>query len=81
MLNSMNFETEMLEAHDWNEEECKKTLTILSDYFNKTNKFDPDLAKADLGIIFSQNICDVIFNYMDFILFEVIKARGGSGEA
>lgn len=65
VLNSIHFETELLEALDWDELKLNETIMKLNDYLSVTTKTDLDLLKVDLGYIFSENIADVIFKYID----------------
>jgi nitric oxide synthase oxygenase domain/subunit len=80
VFNSIYFETEMLEAHEWNEQETSQTLKKISDYFSVTTKKDLDLVKIDLGLIFSETVCDIIFKYIDALFIEIVN-KGESGEA
>jgi hypothetical protein len=70
----------MLEAHEWNEQETSQTLKKISDYFSVTTKKDLDLVKIDLGLIFSETVCDIIFKYIDMLFIEIVN-KGESGEA
>mgnify|MGYP003121358700 CR=1 FL=1 len=64
LLNSINFETELLEALDWDEEELKITQAKLSEYFELCTKRDLDLVKADLDHVFSDKIALIVYNYL-----------------
>jgi predicted transcriptional regulator len=64
LINSIYLETALLEANEWNEEANKKTLDLLSEYFQVCTKKDLDLIKADLDLIFCPVITDIIYNYL-----------------
>ena len=67
LINSIHFETELLEAHDWDEALHQNTMQKLIEYFSICEKNDLDLVKADLGFIFDENISNVIFKYIDTV--------------
>lgn len=64
-LNSIHFETELLEALDWNEDEFKKCTVKINEYFNVCSKSDLDLISVDLGLIFSEEIVNIIIRYVE----------------
>ena len=70
----------MLEAHDWNEDECAKSMKLLNEYFLVATIKDLDLVKADLGLIFSETVSSVIFNYIDHVYLKIINDNGGDDE-
>ena len=74
MFRAMNFETEILEAVDWDEEICKETIIKLSEYFTISSRRDLDLAKADLDHVFSKEVCAVIYRYMDSMFADIVKS-------
>ncbi len=83
VLNSIHFETELLESLEWDEEELNKTVKKLTEYLSVCTKNDLDLVKADLGFIFSENICIVIFKYIDVLKDDILNnnTRGNDNEA
>ena len=72
MIGSIHFETELLEAHDWDEEAQRKTIEKVIEYFSVCQKSDLDLVKADLGFVFDENIANVIFKYIDRVNAQII---------
>lgn len=80
LISSIHFETEMLEAHDWDEQATKKSIEKLSEYFSLCSKNDLDLVKADLGFIFSENIAIIIFNYIDQVYDNINLQYQKTGE-
>jgi hypothetical protein len=64
LINSLYLETALLEANEWDEEENKKTLKLLIEYFQVCTKKDLDIIKVDLDIIFSQNISNIVHSYL-----------------
>ena len=73
VLSSISFETELLEALDWDEEKLKETTQKLIEYFNVCSKSDLDLIKVDLGFIFSDEISNIIAKYIDQLLVTLKK--------
>ena len=71
VLSSINFETELLEALDWDEEELKNTTQKLIEYFNVCSKSDLDLIKVDLGFIFSEEIGNIVSKYVRHVKTEL----------
>ena len=64
ILTSINFETALLEACDWNDELCSDNMKKISEYFQVCEKADLDIIRVELTYIFSENIVDVIINYI-----------------
>ena len=60
IVGSIHFETELLEALDWDEEKLKDVTKKLSEYFAVCSKSDLDLIKVDLGFIFSEEIGNIV---------------------
>ena len=69
---SLSFETELLEALDWDEEETEKNMKKILEYFSVCTKTDLDIVKADLEVIFPEKVCIVLNNYLD-IATETMK--------
>jgi len=68
LLAGINFETAMLEACDWNYELCEDNMKKISEYFQVCEKSDLDIIKVELSYIFSDNIAEMVINYInDFI--------------
>jgi len=76
VLSSINFETELLEALDWDEKELEKTTQKLIEYFNVCSKTDLDLIKVDLGFIFSEEISSIITKYIKHVKLDIAKGEG-----
>lgn len=74
LINSLYLETALLEANEWDEEKNKKTLKLLSEYFEICTKKDLHLIKADLDLIFCPNITDIVHTYLTKQL-NIIKAE------
>jgi hypothetical protein len=64
ILTGINFETALLEACDWNDELCSDNMKKISEYFQVCEKADLDIIKVELSYIFSENISDMIINYI-----------------
>ena len=62
---SLSFETELCEALNWDEEETEKVMNKLVEYFSVCTKSDPDIVKADLEVIFPEEVCKVVNKYLD----------------
>lgn len=62
---SLSFETEMLEALDWDEEETEKNMKKILEYFSVCSKTDLDIVKADLEVIFPEKVCNILNKYLD----------------
>jgi hypothetical protein len=73
VLSSINFETELLEALEWDEEKLESTTQKLIEYFNVCSKTDLDLIKVDLGFIFSEEISNIIMKYVTHIKLDVVQ--------
>ena len=66
VLNSIHFETELLEALDWDELKLNETIMKLNDYLSVTTKTDLDLLKVDLGYFFLK--ISLMYNFPRFIV-------------
>lgn len=73
ILGSINFETSLLEAVDWDEDRCKDVQCKLSEYFLVCSKDDLELVKVDLEHAFSRNIAEVVYNYLKQLSEEKIN--------
>ena len=78
LINSIHFETELLEALDWNEQRLKDTSQKLSEYFAVCSKTDLDLIKVDLGFIFSEEISNIIMKYVRHTKSDILKTGEGN---
>ena len=67
LINTIHFETMLLESLDWDEEKLAITQQKLSEYFDICTKKDLDLVKADLDLIFNETITNVVYNYLNSI--------------
>ena len=75
VLSSISFETELLEALDWNEEKLKETMQKLIEYFNVCSKSDLDLIRVDLGFIFSEEISNIIIRYVEHVQLDITEGE------
>ena len=76
-LRSTHYETELLEALNWDEEECQKVLKDLSLYVERfAETKPPDQIKADLEKLFSKEVRNVIFRYVNYITQRMIASKG-----
>jgi hypothetical protein len=75
VLSSINFETELLEALEWDEEKLESTTQKLIEYFNVCSKTDLDLSKVDLGFIFSEEISNIIIKYVKHVKLDISKGE------
>jgi hypothetical protein len=71
IVRSIHFETELLEALDWDEEKLKDVTQKLSEYFAVCSKTDLDLIKVDLGFIFSEEIGNIVAKYVKHVKSEL----------
>jgi len=71
IVGSIHFETELLEALDWDEEKLKDVTKKLSEYFAVCSKSDLDLIKVDLGFIFSEEIGSIVSKYVRHVKLEL----------
>ena len=71
IVGSIHFETELLEALDWDEERLKDITKKLSEYFAVCSKSDLDLIKVDLGFIFSEEISNIVTKYVRHVKSEL----------
>tara|TARA_E500000178_G_scaffold350411_1_gene409319 strand:- start:649 stop:912 length:264 start_codon:yes stop_codon:yes gene_type:complete len=71
IVGSIHFETELLEALDWDEEKLKDVTKKLSEYFAVCSKSDLDLIKVDLGFIFSEEIGNIVSKYVRHVKVEL----------
>ncbi len=71
IVGSIHFETELLEALDWDEEKLKDITQKLSEYFAVCSKTDLDLIKVDLGFIFSEEIGNIVSKYVKHVKVEL----------
>jgi hypothetical protein len=71
IVGSIHFETELLEALDWDEERLKDITKKLSEYFAVCSKTDLDLIKVDLGFIFSEEISNIVSKYVRHVKLEL----------
>ena len=71
VVKSIHFETELLEALDWDEEKLKDVTKKLSEYFAVCSKSDLDLIKVDLGFIFSEEISSIVSKYIRHVKTEL----------
>ena len=71
IVGSIHFETELLEALDWDEEKLKDITQKLSEYFAVCSKTDLDLIKVDLGFIFSEEIGNIVAKYVRHVKIEL----------
>ena len=69
---SLSFETELLEALDWDEEKTEETMQKILEYFSVCTKSDLDIVKAELEVIFPEKVCVILNNYLD-IATETMK--------
>lgn len=75
VLSSISFETELLEALEWDEEKLKETTQKLIEYFNVCSKSDLDLIKVDLGFIFSDEISNIIMKYVEHVQLDITQGE------
>jgi hypothetical protein len=75
VVRSIHFETELLEALDWDEEKLKDVTKKLSEYFAVCGKTDLDLIKVDLGFIFSEEIGNIVAKYVRHVKTEIQKGE------
>jgi hypothetical protein len=71
IVSSIHFETELLEALDWDEDKLKDITQKLSEYFAVCSKSDLDLIKVDLGFIFSEEISNIVAKYVRHVKSEL----------
>jgi len=71
IVGSIHFETELLEALDWDEDKLKDVTKKLSEYFAVCSKTDLDLIKVDLGFIFSEEIGNIVSKYVKHVKTEI----------
>jgi hypothetical protein len=71
IVGSIHFETELLEALDWDEERLEDITKKLSEYFAVCSKTDLDLIKVDLGFIFSEEISNIVSKYVRHVKLEL----------
>jgi len=71
LINSIHFETELLEALEWDEDRLKDVTQKLSEYFTVCTKNDLDLIKVDLGFIFSEDIGNIVSKYVRHVKLEL----------
>jgi len=71
IVGSIHFETELLEALDWDEDKLKDVTKKLSEYFAVCSKTDLDLIKVDLGFIFSEEIGNIVSKYVRHVKLEL----------
>ena len=76
IVGSIHFETELLEALDWDEDKLKDVIKKLSEYFAVCSKTDLDLIKVDLGFIFSEEISSIITKYIKHVKLDIAKGEG-----
>jgi len=76
-LKSLNFETALLEAVDWDEDAQKEVIETLSLYF-QTNAKDktPDQVKNDLAFLFTKDICKILYEYIDYFTMRIVNEKG-----
>ena len=79
LINSIHFETELLEACEWDEEKLKQVAHKLTEYFAVCSKSDLDLIKVDLGFIFSDEISNIVIKHVRHIKSDM-QNNGDSGE-
>ena len=79
LINSIHFETELLEACEWDEEKLKLVTHKLSEYFAVCSKNDLDLIKVDLGFIFSDVISNIVIKCVRHVKSE-IQINGDNDE-
>ena len=75
IVGSIHFETELLEALDWDEEKLKDITQKLSEYFAVCSKTDLDLIKVDLGFIFSDEISNIIMKYVEHVQLDITQGE------
>jgi hypothetical protein len=75
IISSIHFETELLEALEWDEEKLKEVTQKLIEYFSVCSKSDLDLIKVDLGFIFSDDISNIIIKYIKHVSLEIKKGE------
>ena len=76
-LRSINFETAILEIVDWDEDAQKEIIETLSLYFQNNAKDKmPDQVKKDLAFLFSKEICNIIYEYIDYVTMRIINEKG-----
>lgn len=71
IVGSIHFETELLEALEWDEDKLKDVTQKLSEYFAVCSKTDLDLIKVDLGFIFSEEIGNIVSKYVKHVKVEL----------
>ena len=71
IVGSIHFETELLEALDWDEDKLKDVTQKLSEYFAVCSKTDLDLIKVDLGFIFSEEISNIVSKYVRHVKLQL----------
>ena len=76
-LRSIHFETELMEALNWDSDEVKKSLDKLSNYFeNIDSTATVSNVKKELDLLFPKNITSIIFKYMDYVSKRMIQEKG-----
>ena len=78
IFSSIHFETELLEALDWDDKKLNEVTTKLSEYFAVCSKTDLDLIKIDLGFIFSEDIGSIVIKHVKNV--KSILQKGGDNE-
>lgn len=79
LINSIHFETELLECLEWDYEKLSDVIKKITEYFSVCSKSDLDLVKVDLGFIFSEEISNIVMKYVRHVNND-IKSRGGNDE-
>ena len=64
LINSIYFETMLLESLEWDEAKLAETQKKLSEYFKVCSKKDLDIVKVDLELIFNKTISEVVHTYL-----------------
>ena len=64
LINTIHFETMLLESLEWDELKLAETQEKLSKYFQVCSKKDLDLVKVDLEHIFNETISDAVYTYL-----------------
>ena len=68
LINSIHFETMLLESLDWDETKLAETQKKLSEYFSICTKKDLELVKVDLDLIFNETISNAVYTYLSELL-------------
>ena len=78
-LKSIHFHTALLEATGWDDNAAKVIMKKLEEYFNQAEVTSIDKVKNDLKNIFEENICKIVFDYIDYAAKRINDDKGFVG--